>query len=1125
MVQLILAGSGGGKTTHVVNLIKDYSSANEKCTLIVPEQYTFTCQKNMLKVIGDEQMANVDVLSFTTLAEKLIGRPAYYERCRLSDSAAAVMMSMALNDVKEDLKLYKKHAGRRSTVNEFLALSSEFKQNAISNESIHSLVSQLDEGLLKTKLNDMALVFDAYDKRTGESHFNPDDLLTELLSVYSLDSYLQDRLVFIDSFRGFTTQEYNIIRHILKCSKSAYITLCSRNLENSNDITDIFAKTKDTAGRIYKIAHEENIEIQKPLLLSDNVSFDRYSCDELKFLEKELYSNLDNSYDGECNNITLCRASDIYLECEYVAARIKKLIREDNYRARDIAVIARDMTTYEAPLRSALKKCGIDVYEDSRKSADVSPVTVIISAALSAISKNFDLESVMRYLKTGLTGLTTEQVCRVENYCYIWKISGKKWATQWTASPDGYGEDRDAEITAKELESLNELRLRIIKPLAALKKALKGGVNGSDAMNALWAFVEKIELSRNVAHLAEKLSDDGETGIKQELQRMWDLLVSLFDELETLVRDEKVTSEKLYEYFEMMLSVQTIGSIPVGLDEVIIGAADRIRISSPAVAFIMGANEGVFPPEASTVSVLTLKERSIMRQHGMELSEGGEWKLADERLIAYSSVCCPKDKLFVTCSCSGAGGEELLPCDFYNRIKHIFTNIKEEDADSLDSLFYIEGKQSAFQQFAKTKPGVLRESLKEYFVTDKEYSGKIVSLQRAAGGRNFKIMDKSIAEQLFGKSMLISPSRVEKYYKCAFSYFCDYGIKAKPRKAAELDALQMGNANHYVMEKLLSDYSREVLTEMSEDELYGIICNLTDEYLDVILSGAEANERFMYLYDKLRSSLFDVAKRLIEEFNHCDFIPVSFELPISPDGEIEPYIPEGGDGSIKMIGKVDRVDIAECDGVRYLRIVDYKSTHKKFRLSDVIHGINMQMLIYLFALWKNGGKKYGNVIPAGVLYYNASSPIVSISAGDSKDEAAKKLGKYEQMSGIILDDIKTINMMEHGGEGKFIPASISPKTGAIKGETINLKALEALKRRTDVLVLQMADMLRSGEIGAVPSTDDKTDNIYKNCSYCEFKAICGFEEGNPVNIYKHLKTDEVKALLEEGDEENGDKLE
>jgi len=62
---------------------------------------------------------------------------------------------------------------------------------------------------------------------------------------------------------------------------------------------------------------------------------------------------------------------------------------------------------------------------------------------------------------------------------------------------------------------------------------------------------------------------------------------------------------------------------------------------------------------------------------------------------------------------------------------------------------------------------------------------------------------------------------------------------------------------------------------------------------------------------------------------------------------------------LRLSGFVDRVDEWLHNGKRYLRVVDYKSGKKSFDLSDVRHGLNIQMLLYLFALEREGPALFG----------------------------------------------------------------------------------------------------------------------------------------------------------------------
>jgi ATP-dependent helicase/nuclease subunit B len=324
MLYLILSATGGGKTTHIMNTIEQFSQrGHKKITLIVPEQFSFMSEKIMLDKIGAKAMADIDVLSFTSLGEKLIGKPALHERRRLDDPSKAVLMSMALESVKDKLTLYGKHTQRKSVISEFVALSSEFKQSAVSTDSVRLALATEEDSLLKMKLTDIVTVLDAYDAMTAVSHFNPDDLLTELCDILPESNYFNNRLVFIDAFRGFTSQEYKVIEQMLIKSQAVYATLCTDNLQNSNDETDLFAHTKRTAQRLIEIAKKNSVAVAKPQYLSMRNKFNnfppqfkRFASPELAALEQELFSPCPNIYEDESSNITLCTASDIRSECE-----------------------------------------------------------------------------------------------------------------------------------------------------------------------------------------------------------------------------------------------------------------------------------------------------------------------------------------------------------------------------------------------------------------------------------------------------------------------------------------------------------------------------------------------------------------------------------------------------------------------------------------------------------------------------------------------------------------------------------------------------------------------------------------------------------------------------------------
>lgn len=1110
MLYLIVSRSGGGKTTYVTECIEKLASKGKKSLLIVPEQYSFTSEKNLILRLGEKLAANADVHSFTALADRLTEGCEARKKPAMSASSSAVMMNMALSDVKDELTLYAKHSGYRTAANEFVSLAAEFKQNAISADMIDEACGRMPASLLKAKLTDISKIIRAYEKRAESAFFNPDDLLTILNKSQKLADYACGKTVFIDSFRGFTSQEYSVIGQLMKYADDVYVTLCAdyegKVFTDNYNITEQFAKTKRTASRLVEEAEKAGVKHPVPGSAENMIftcGFERYESPEIAYLENSLASQDETPYDGKCRNIILCKTPDIYSECEFTAATAKKLIREKGFRCRDIAIIARKAEAYESPLKSALKKCGIPVYEDFRKPVDVSPVINTVSAALSAAAGSFDNDSMMRYIKSGLSGLDAQEAAMIENYCFVWNIRGRKWDEEWRNNPEGLG-DKEKD-TDEYLDRLNRLRLKITKPLKDLKYSVKDSSEGTQAVSALWSFIENISLRDNIINAAEKLCKDGEEGAAFELERMWDLLISLLNELAILLKGETVGIKRLSDLFEIMLSVQTLGSLPQGLDEIVIGSADRMRINAPKAVIIIGANEGVFPPEATPVSALTVKDRYKMAQFGLELSDSPEWKIADENLIVYSSLCCPTSFLTVTCSLSSADGSEQQPGSFYKYLKKIFPDIIETDSNSLSGLFLSEGKQTAFEQLAKSADGEFRQTMREYFSGDPEYAGRLKAIDNVAGIRNFTLTDKDTLTKLYGEKLRLSASKVEKFYQCPFSYFCNYGLKLKKLNEAKLDSLQIGNITHSVLENLLKDPGTDELIKLTDAEKAELIAKEADEYIEKFTKDGFDTKRFGYQFSVLKRVIFDILTRICEEFEQSEFRPEEFELAIG-EGDIPDYSPGADDSNISLFGKADRIDTAVSreTGKKYFRVIDYKTGNKDFHLGDILNGINLQMLIYMFAISSSNSEKFAGFKPAGVFYYKANTKIIN------EDENPYNSSR---MSGVVLEDAEVIRMMESEAQGKFINTEI--KNGKIDGVALTEDEFNIIKEKTDHFINEMARLLREGDIMAVPKVCTRSDSKSSPCDYCDFKSVCRYDEDIPTDEYNYNSDKKEREKLYE----------
>jgi ATP-dependent helicase/nuclease subunit B len=198
---------------------------------------------------------------------------------------------------------------------------------------------------------------------------------------------------------------------------------------------------------------------------------------------------------------------------------------------------------------------------------------------------------------------------------------------------------------------------------------------------------------------------------------------------------------------------------------------------------------------------------------------------------------------------------------------------------------------------------------------------------------------------------------------------------------------------------------------------------------------------------------------------------------------VEPLRLESDDVSVELRGKIDRVDTFEDgDGKLYVRVVDYKTGSKTFKIENVKLGLDTQMLLYLFSIWENGEKRYGSdPVPAAVLYAGIKPPQVDMKVGE--DTAAFE--GTVTASGLFLKDEDILRAMDPALKGEYIPIK-EADLGKEKSNLIGEGAFADLKKEVTDVILKYAAELKKGVACAAPlESDGKTP-----CEYCKMKAVC-----------------------------------
>lgn len=1122
MLQLICGRSGSGKTEFIHQKICDTADDRE-IVLIVPEQSSFYNEKKILNNLGAKKAAKINVLSFSRLFDIILEQYGGVTKKRIDDGGKTVIMSLVIEQLSDKLTLYGERGKKNDLAELMMSAVSEYKMCAITPDDVVSVSSRITDKRLKEKLRESALIYSAYNAMIGRTYSDPSDDLTKLYKMLSENPYFVGKDVFVDSFNGYSGQEARVLERIITQADNITISLgCERN--SSTDINNsIFAEPDNTYRQLIRMAKENNINML-PVIWLDEAK--RFKADSLAAIEESVYRYDGDEYYINDDAVQMYEARDEYDEIEQLARDISKLTRETGYSYRDIVIICRQPETYKSIIESEFPKYNIPYFMSNPQKLETKPLLKLILSAFDVIHSSFNTENLLIFLKTGLTTLSYSDIYKLENYAYMWDIRGKRWKSPFTMNPSGNSDEFDEE----ELKSIEIIRKQAIEPLETFADALSKAENGGEITTAVYNLLEKLNTAEKIRILVSYFDSCNETKAKEEETRIWDLVMNILDKMYTVLNGSSMDSKRYEELLKIMIKHNDISDIPQTLDQVTIGVAGNIRVENPKAVFVIGAVENVFPAVPVAGGIFSDSERCELIAGELPVHDSLYGMALKEKYNVYAALSSPSEKLFVSWYRTNLKGEGCEPSSIYREISEIIKNVHircfEELSDS--DIFYNE-KQS-FQYCADlwNEKTSRCDTLKEYFSKSDKYSSALKSIKKAVSNQPYRIFDSANAKHLFGENMNLSASQIEAYHLCAFSYFCKYGLKAYPRKKASMDAGLYGSVVHFILEKILKTADFENLKKYDKKQLEALTEKYLREYIEAIGGDDERTKRFMAACEHMKKNIVIVLQRLIQEFQFSSFVPSDFELNIGGKNEDIPTyeleLPTGE--KIEISGKIDRVDTYVKNGEKYIRIVDYKTGNKAFKLSDILYGLNIQMMLYLSVVEKNGKKHYSEngkyeLLPAGILYMPSTPDNNSgkINSLEEKTALEKERNNNFRMKGLLIDDTEILSAMEKGVAGLFIPAKIK-KDGTLNQKSTNVISLASFGKifsYIDKKILKMAQSLYEGKIDALPVKGENDA-----CKFCDYKTVCGFEDDKNTKTVSSLNNNEDVLKIMDRESEKTD---
>lgn len=1051
----LLIGTDWTQNRHVVlsRLAQDVKNRQEGRILMVPELISHEMERALCRYAGDTASRYAEVLSFTRLARRAAEQAGSGAMECLDNGGRVVAMAACARQLSSRLKAYAAVETKPEFLTELVNAVDEFKRCCISAADLQTAAART-EGSLAQKLEELALLMEGYDSLCSRGKRDPRDQMTWLLEQLEEGDFAERHVFYIDGFPDFTRQHMAILEHLIRFSPSVTVSL---NCDSIGSDQLAFEKAGQTAADIYQAARRLQVPVQVEVTPGRE--------DALAELREKLFQG--HIVPGTASEVLRVQRADTpWAEVMAAAHRVRELVQE-GCRYRDITLVCTDMGQYEPLVNLIFSRMHIPIYQSGTEDILQKSMIATVLTALEAALGDFDQRSVLRYLRSALSGVDPDTCDLLENYAFLWDIRGNGWIREWENHPDGLGEEWTAEAKER-LELLNRERRRLIGPLEALRQGFRASVSLQGQVEALYAFLETVGMEQQLERLAGELDALGGSRDSQILNQLWEILMSALEQMYDVLGQTHWEPEHFQRLLRLLLSQYDVGTIPPVLDVVQLGPVTAMRCHSQKHLILLGAQEGNLPAYSGSAGVLTDQERVALRKLNVPLTGGAMEGVQAEFAEVYGVFCGATESVMVLSSgkqpsfvaarlAKLAGGEGTAEA-----------GLGFADADALEAGAYLAHYHQA-------------DTARLLAVTD--------AYEKVRSHADFTLgsVSPDNIQKLYGSSLQLSASQVDKQAECRLSYFLNYGLRAKERKTATVDPAEFGTYVHSVLENTVRTVQeRGGFHRVSLEETLEIAHGYSEQYTAARFSQIQS-QRMEYLFRRNLRELDMVVEELWGELRESGFQPAGVEVAFgAKDADSLPPISIPNEKMKAVLrGYVDRVDVWQSPGSQYYRVVDYKTGKKDFDYCDVFNGVGLQMLLYLFALEENSGAILGErPIPAGVQYFPARVPYIGADR-KSESQIEKERRTEWKRQGLLLRDQAVLDAMEPGEEKERLP--VEKKKGELTGYLADRQQLRLLERFIFRVLGSLVEDIASGNVEPNPYTRGSSHDA---CRFCPYGAVC-----------------------------------
>lgn len=1113
MLRIIKGTDKSEKTALLAELVKKSIQNGRQAYILIPDQFSLVYDRKIYDILGPYDFNKVSIIGPNRLCLKLIDAYGTSGAKFCDENTRLIMLHRACKAFLSSgqARYYKKSLSKSQFFKSISETFTELRQCSVSSSELAAAGETL-EGTISDKLYDIATLYRLYEQEL--SNFG---LMDSGSAVAAATEIIRRNNIFagcdfyIDSFSSFSHDQLNMLSVIFSQAFDIAFSVTIGDGENLKSNLTPFSVTLSTCSKLSRLALDCDHKVFE--LKAEENGFNSQS---IRTISDRIFfqSNKKEQSDG-C--VRLVRADDSYSEAEYIFAEITRLVRKEGYKYSEIAVISRSLEEKASLLSDMAGRFDVPLFTDLQINVSQSSPVLFINAVFDSIkSKALSSKTLLGYIKSPLSNIELWEANLIEEYVFKWSIDGDMWLSDFTAS-DAVTEDKKK----SELDKINAIRRRITEPLLKLRLSATNSTAAGISL-ALNEFLRSVEISDKTFSeiLISSASEENALETTRIFKQIWTMFLSSIASIFEVLGEDKMSLNEYCELLSAMLSQMQVSTPPQKLDAVIAASAQHTRVSGIKVAFILGANDGLFPKTVKSHGLFTEREKSLLEEQRISMEKRLETSIQSERFTCFSALTVASDRLYVCYPSANEKGEHLRPSQIALQIAAMFSDDVCLYTKNMPLEFFCSTQKAAFYKYSELctyNPSLaqtIREALCE---VSEEYTERFSFIDSLNERREHSLKSEQAKKLFWQRPLSLSATKMDTYHRCPFSYFCRYGLMISPGRKVDLSRMNEGSITHHCLETIMSVIENGVqkynsdFTGMSDNEIANAVSIAADAYIDNSMGGAFGkNATFSENLSRLKEKIANVVTNVRDELCGTDFIPEAFEFSLTDETgrSIMPLFSSDG-REINLRGFIDRVDFLRLGGKCYVRIIDYKTGSKSFKYQDIYNGINQQMLIYLLAITStvNALNKGDELVPAGIIYMNAYEDITLLSAkqlselslgGQLEEKLEEKKNKAYKRKGVVLSEIEVASNMDKDFSGRFSPISIKKPSKKEPFGSVNPKSedfalskeeLSRLCGYTKDTIVSMADSLSLGKIEAMP----RFDSAFDTCKYCDYSAICGFD--------------------------------